>query len=178
MFFVCIPKKSYCDVFLWTAGFGLAATSSAPSFMVITNGLAAYDTGVPWNWKSVSSFGISFLGIAADMVKSISERLASISSELPASCSLLGDSIVITCATICSGFPLSAVHTFSASSGVHSERTICHSAKLISSTFLVLTSAAACSAGVGGTYFVIVKPAGGKGVVAAIASSSVHPWSL
>ena len=81
-------------------------------------------------------------------------------------------------APICNGFPFSAVHTFSASSGVPSESTICHSAKLISATFLLLTKAAACSAGVGGTYFVIAKVAGGRGVVAVSATTLLHPSSL
>src|SRR5258708_13301968 len=112
------------------------------------------------------------------MVRSMSARLASISSWLPASFSLLDDSILLTWDTICSGFPFSALHTLSASSGVPSERTSCHSAKLISSTFLLLTSAAACSAGVGGTYCLIAKLAGGRVLVAVWATSSLHPSSL
>src|ERR1700687_3001536 len=116
------------------------------------------------------------------MVRSISARLASISSELPASISLVEvlseESILMMWATICNGFPFSTPHTLSASSGVPSERTICHSAKLISSTFLLLIRAAACSAGVGGTYCLIVKSGGGRGVVAVFASRSLHPSSL
>src|ERR1019366_5698519 len=57
-------------------------------------------------------------------------------------------------------------------------RTICHSAKFISSTFLLLTKAAACSAGVGGTYCLIAKLAGGRVVVAVTANKSLHPSSL
>src|SRR5258708_13282741 len=84
----------------------------------------------------------------------------------------------MTLATICNGFPFSTNHTFSASSGVPSERTICHSAKLISSTFLLLTRVAACSAEVGGTYFVIAKLAGGRVVVAACPTTLFLPPSL
>ena len=135
---------------------------------------------------------MSFLGITPVMVKSMSARLASISSWLPAKCSLVGESTLLPLASvvfsgasiamiwacICSGFPFSALNTFSASSGVPSESTICHSAKLISSTFLLFTKAAACSAGVGGTYFVIAKLSGGLVAVAASASTSVQPASL
>src|ERR1039458_4612663 len=53
-------------------------------------------------------------------------RLASTSSELPASCSLvavlLEESILIMWACICSGFPFRTFHTLRASSGVPSER--------------------------------------------------------
>src|SRR6202140_3935810 len=115
------------------------------------------------------------------MVRSMSARLASISSELPASCSLVAlpdESILMTCATICNGFPFSTLQTFSASSGFPSDRHNCHSAKLISCTFLVLSRSEHCSAGVGGTYFVIVKPAGGRVVVACRARWAGHPPSL
>src|SRR6516164_6384820 len=61
--------SGYCAGFLCTgglwAGVGAAVVSSAPSFMVITNGFGSYDTGVPSNCRSVSAFGISFAGIAA-----------------------------------------------------------------------------------------------------------------
>src|SRR5208282_2744769 len=114
--------------------------------------------------------------------RSMSARLASTSSELPASASLvavlLEVSILMMWATICNGLPFNVLHTVSASAGVPSESTICHSAKLISSTFLLFTRSAACSAGVGGTYLVIVKVVVGRVVVAVSASTSVHPASL
>src|ERR1700680_542958 len=97
------------------------------------------------------------------------------SSWLAAICSSVGDALM-TVPSICKGTPLIADHTFSASAGAPADRTNSHSAKLISLGALVLTRSAACWAGVGGTYWVIVNPAGGRGLALARARRSAQPW--
>src|SRR6201987_807805 len=115
--------------------------------------------------------------MGAVMVRSISGRLASISSELPASFKLLGEVMEITWAASCKGLSLRTLQTFSTSSGFPSDNTSSHSAKLISSTFVVFTRSAARSAGGGGTYCVMGNPAGGVALVEdlACATTSLQP---
>src|SRR5581483_7558032 len=81
----------------------------------------------------------------------------------------------ITWPSICSGIPLIAFHTVSASDCAPPESTSSHSAKLISLGVLLFTRSAACWAGVGGMYWVMVNPAGGFGEALAAAMTSVQP---
>src|SRR5271165_2874407 len=98
------------------------------------------------------------------------------SSWLAAICNSVGAAL-ITVPSICKGTPLIADQTLSASAWAPAERTSSHSAKLISFGGLLFTRSAAWSAGVGGTYGLMVNPAGGSGVVAVCARSSFHPSS-
>src|SRR5215469_6378053 len=92
-----------------------------------------------------------------------------------AAISILSEVAWTTCPSICRGTPLIAFQTWSESDCAPADKTSSHSAKLISFGDLVFTRSAACWAGVGGIYWLMVKPAGGVGDAFAAAITSLQP---